>query len=43
MQKFSSSLGGYNKIEVNNFVNEVTSEYENMLAKLKKQDEDLNR
>ena len=42
MRKFNSSLNGYNKLEVNNFVNEVTSEYENMLAKLKKQDEDLN-
>ena len=42
MRKFNSSFNGYSKIEVNNFVNEVTSEYENMLAKLKKQDEDLN-
>ena len=41
MRKFNSSLNGYNKLEVNNFVNEVTSEYESMLAKLKKQDEDI--
>jgi len=41
-RKFNTSLNGYNKIEVNNFVNEVTSEYESMLAKLKKQDEDIN-
>ena len=41
MRKFNSSINGYNKLEVNNFVNEVTSEYESMLAKLKKQDEDI--
>lgn len=41
MRKFNTSINGYNKIEVNNFVNEVTKEYEAMLAKLKKQDEDI--
>lgn len=41
MKKFNTSISGYNKIEVNNFVNEVTQEYEAMLAKLKKQDEDI--
>lgn len=41
LRKFSTSLSGYNKIEVNNFVNEVTGEYESMLAKLKKQDEEI--
>ena len=41
MRKFSTSISGYNKIEVNNFVNEVTGEYESMLAKLKKQDEEI--
>ncbi len=41
MRKFNSSINGYNKLEVNNFVNEVTSEYESMLSKLKKQDEDI--
>ena len=41
MRKFSTSLSGYNKIEVNNFVNEVTGEYESMLDKLKKQDEEI--
>lgn len=41
MKKFNSSINGYNKLEVNNFVNEVTSEYESMLSKLKKQDEDI--
>lgn len=40
-RKFNTSLNGYSKIEVNNFVNEVTSEYENMLTRLKKQDEDI--
>lgn len=46
MRKFNTSLNGYSKLEVNNFVNEVTSEYEQMLAKLKKQDtqiEDLKK
>ena len=41
MRKFNTIINGYNKIEVNNFVNEVTHEYESMLAKLKKQDEDI--
>ena len=35
VNKFSSSIQGYNKEEVNNFVKEVTIEYENMLKKLK--------
>ncbi len=43
MRKFNESLKGYNKLEVNNFVNEVTSEYESMLSKLKKQDEEIAR
>lgn len=41
MKKFSTSLSGYNKLEVNSFVNEVTSEYENLLAKLKEQDNEI--
>ena len=41
MRKFSTSLNGYNKLEVNNFVNEVSQEYENMLNKLKKQDNEI--
>jgi len=41
LRKFNNSLNGYNKLEVNNFVNEVTSEYESMLTKLKRQDEDI--
>ena len=35
VNKFSSRLQGYNKDGVNNFVREVTLEYENMLKKLK--------
>lgn len=41
MRKFNTSLNGYNKLEVNNFVNEVTNEYEGMLKKLKQQDQDI--
>ena len=43
MKKFNTSLNGYNKIEVNNFVQEVTQEYESMLNKLKHQDEEIDR
>ena len=32
---------GYDKAEVNKFVNEVTSEYEKMLNKLKQKDADI--
>ncbi|MBE6140399.1 MAG: DivIVA domain-containing protein [Firmicutes bacterium] len=35
VNKFSTSIQGYKKEEVNEFVNEVTKEYENMLQKLK--------
>lgn len=35
VNKFSTSIQGYNKEEVNEFVTEVTKEYENMLKKLK--------
>ncbi len=41
MRKFNTSISGYNKIEVNNFVNEVTQEYEAMLTKLKQQDQEI--
>ena len=41
LKKFNTSINGYNKLEVNCFVNEVTSEYENMLSKLKRQDEEI--
>ncbi len=35
VNRFSTSIQGYNKEEVNGFVKEVTQEYENMLKKLK--------
>ena len=41
MRKFNNSFGGYNKQEVNQFVATVAKEYEEMLNKLKKQDEEL--
>lgn len=38
MKKFSTSLNGYNKQEVNGFVKEVAKEYESMLNNLKRRD-----
>ena len=38
MEKFRTSLPGYNKIDVNSFVKEVTKEYESLLARLKESD-----
>ncbi len=35
VNKFSTSIQGYNKQEVNAFVNEVVTEYDSMLKKLK--------
>lgn len=35
VNKFSTSINGYKKEEVNTFVNEVVQEYESMLHKLK--------
>ena len=35
VNKFSTSIQGYKKEEVNDFVKEVTKEYENMFQKLK--------
>ena len=35
VNKFSTSIQGYKKEEVNDFVKEVTDEYESMLEKLK--------
>lgn len=43
MKKFSTSLNGYNKQEVNQFVSNVAKEYENMLNKLKEQDQELEK
>ena len=41
MNKFSTSLFGFDKSEVRNFVKEYTKEYENMLSKLKAQDNEI--
>lgn len=38
MRKFSTSINGYSKEEVNSFVNQVVDEYEKMLDNLKKRD-----
>lgn len=41
MKKFTSTANGYSKEEVNNFVFEVTKEYENILNKLKTRDKEV--
>ena len=41
MKKFTDSVNGYNKNEVNEFVSEVTKEYENLLNKLKEKDREI--
>ena len=41
MKKFNTSLSGYAKVEVNNFVNEVAKEYEGMLNSLKAKDQEI--
>lgn len=41
MKKFGTSFSGYNKQEVNNFVRDVTKEYENMLQNLKARDQEI--
>lgn len=41
MKKFGTSLNGYNKKEVNEFVKDVTKEYESMLNNLKQRDQEL--
>ncbi len=41
MKKFNTTINGYEKQEVNDFVNEVTVEYENMLNKLKSRDSEI--
>ena len=42
VNKFSTSIQGYKKEEVNEFVKKVTKEYESMLNKLKKSCEIVN-
>lgn len=41
MRKFNTSFPGYNKSEVNSFVNNVTNEYEVMLNNLKARDKEI--
>lgn len=41
MGKFSTSLNGYDKNEVNTFINEVTIRYSNILDALKQKDQEL--
>ena len=43
MRKFNTSISGYNKDEVNAFVNQVVKEYESMLIKLKNRDEQIKK
>ena len=41
MRKFNTSFPGYNKGEVNSFVQSVTTEYEGMLENLKLRDQEI--
>ena len=43
MRKFRTSITGYNKWEVNQFVNEVTDKYESMLKRLKESDQQIEK
>ncbi len=43
MKKFSTSFNGYQKSAVNDFVKEVTNEYESMLNKLKEKDQEIQK
>lgn len=43
MKKFGTSINGYNKRDVNNFVAEVAREYESILNNLKKANEENSR
>lgn len=42
MEKFSTSKDGYNKEEVNKFVNDVITEVESMLNKMKQKDKKIS-
>ena len=42
MEKFSTSKDGYNKEEVNKFVNDVVTEVEYMLNKMKQKDKEIS-
>ncbi len=41
MKKFNTTINGYDKLEVNSFVSNVTNEYEAMLNKLKSKDKEV--
>jgi len=41
MKKFNTSFSGYDKNEVNKFVNDITSEYEAMFNNLKQRDNEI--
>ena len=41
MKKFTTAVCGYNKAEVNEFISEVTKEYESVLNKLKAKDYEI--
>lgn len=43
MRKFNTSFPGYNKGEVNSFVQSVTTEYEGMLENLKTRDQEITK
>lgn len=43
VKKFSTSIQGYNKQEVNEFVHEVINEYESMLNRLKASTSEVNK
>ena len=42
MKKFGTTINGYDKTEVNRFVDDVTHEYESMLNKLKHKDREIS-
>ena len=42
VEKFKSSLMGYDKAEVNAFINDVTKHFESILEKLKEKDADID-
>ena len=42
MEKFSTSKDGYNKEEVNKFANDVVTEVESMLNKMKQKDKEIS-
>ncbi len=43
LRKFNNSFPGYNKNEVNSFVQNVTTEYESMLNNLKERDQEIEK